>query len=122
MNATIPPPARNLTRPCGCVIQPWCIVPAATALYATPLPERGVGVYTVLCDETPNYPPYDRCCSLVMPLLTITCPFCGTRGPFAGDCEAIRWQRHYDPALVTVAGLGEAHEAVVAQVRAGVLP
>jgi hypothetical protein len=95
---------------CGCY-DPW-IEPVEGIGYYTALIEAGLFISTVL-DEY-------GCSGHVYALGWHPCLSCGRPDIHGYGKELGLWQ--YDPAHVTPAGLLEAHEALVAQVRSGRLP
>jgi hypothetical protein len=92
---------------CGCS-DPW-VDPAEGIGYYTALPDRGLFISTVLADY--------GCSSLVCQLGWRPCPLCGQPDIYgAGPALNVRT---YPRRNVTPAGLAEAHDAYVAQVRSG---
>jgi hypothetical protein len=92
---------------CGCS-DPW-VDPAEGIGYYTALLDRGLFISTVLADF--------GCSSQIYQLGWHACPFCGQPDIFGTPPELD--VRTYTRRNVTPAGLGEAHEAYVAQARAG---
>lgn len=105
-------PALPDTTTCGCLLPPDPHI----KVFHTAVAEKLKVVSTVW---TAIGTPHEACCTYVGTMVTDECSYCRRSHPvWTGH----PYRRLWNTQGMTLAGLGEAHEWIVAQVRAGSLP